>query len=98
MNKINICNVDIKYNKNKVTIIDSYKINDEVFMYSILYLFLMKTNYRYKRSVSSWVTEWKAHNKLYKKGLFLIHTKDCDLCDNESILRRIIYKFMEVIK
>lgn len=98
MNKINICNVDIKYNKNKVTIIDSYKIKDEVFMYIILYLFLMKTNYRYKRSVDSWVTEWKAHNKLYEKGLFLIHTKDCDLCDNESIFRKIIYKILEVFQ
>lgn len=96
MKKINICNVDIKYNKNKVTIIDSYKIKDEVFMYSILYLFLMKTNYRYKRSVDSWVSEWKAHNKLYNKGLFIIHTKDCDLCDNESIFRKIIYKILEV--
>lgn len=98
MKKINICNVDIKYNKNKVTIIDSYKIKDEVFMYSILYLFLMKTNYRYKRSVASWVTELKAHNKLYEKGLFLIHTKDCDLCDNESIFRKIIYKILEVFQ
>lgn len=98
MKKIEINGIIIKYNKNKVTIIDSYKINDEVYMYCILYLFLMKTNYRYKRSVDSWVTEWKAHNKLYKKGLFLIHTKDCDLCDNESIIRRIIYKFMEVLK
>lgn len=98
MKKINICNVDIKYNKNKVTIIDSYKITDEVFMYCILYLFLMKTNYRYKRSVDSWVTEWKAHNKLYEKGLFLLHTKDCDLCDNESIFRKIIYKILEVFQ
>lgn len=98
MNKINICNVDIKYNKNKVTIIDSYKIKEEVYMYSILYMFLMKTNYRYKRSVDSWVTEWKAHNKLYEKGLFLIHTKDCDLCDNESIFRKIIYKILEVFQ
>lgn len=96
MKKINICNVDIKYNKNKITIIDSYKIKDEVFMYSILYLFLMKTNYRYKRSIDSWVSEWKAHNKLYNKGLFIIHTKDCDLCDNESIFRKIIYKILEV--
>lgn len=32
-----------------------------------------------KRSVKSMVREWRAHNLLYRLGLFKSHTKDVDL-------------------
>lgn len=100
MKEILINNTKIIFDKNNVKIIDSYKINNELDMLIILCTFRTKAlfnyNIEYKRSYKSWIAEWKTHNKLYNKGLFIIHTKDCDLCENESIFRKIIYRILEV--
>lgn len=47
----------------------------------------------YTRSIKSLVEEWRAHNLLYKLGLFKSHTKDVDL-NNESKVRLFIYKIL----
>ena len=39
--------------------------------------------------LDSMIDEWKAHNLLYKFGLFRSHTKDVDI-DNERILKEYI--------
>ena len=44
----------------------------------------------FKRSLDSMIDEWKAHNLLYKFGLFRSHTKDVDI-DNESKYRKFFY-------
>lgn len=43
------------------------------------------------RSVNSYVREWKAHNLLYRLGLFKSHTQDVDLDIQETRLRRFCY-------
>lgn len=40
------------------------------------------------RTEGSYVREWEAHNWLYRHGLFVSHTKDVDLNDDESLIRR----------
>ena len=43
------------------------------------------------RSVDSYVREWKAHNVLYRWGIFPDSTGDTDLSIRESALRRLGY-------
>lgn len=50
----------------------------------------------FKRSLYSMIDEWKAHNLLYKFGLFRSHTKDVDI-DNESKCRKFFYKILSKI-
>lgn len=60
----------------------------------ILALFKMKVNYKSKRTMKSWIKEWKAHNRLFKLGLFKSHTKDCDLEENEKWYRLLAYQIL----
>jgi hypothetical protein len=48
----------------------------------------------YKRSEESWIKEWIAHNRLYKRNLFVDHTKDVDLDEKESLFRLFCYQFI----
>ena len=76
---------------------DSYKITD------INEIFLLITDYYYEdrlgknRSIMSYVYEWYAHNWLYCHNLFTEHTKDIDLNEDESILKRIVYYIIWII-
>ena len=65
-------------------------------MIVILRIFQMKTGYQSKRSLKSWIKEWKAHNRLYKLGLFRSHTVDCDLEENEKLHRLIAYQVLGI--
>lgn len=47
-----------------------------------------------KRSEWSLLIEWKAHNILYKKGLFKKHTIEACLDRNERWYRRAFYRFV----
>lgn len=51
----------------------------------------------YARSLKSQLREWCAHNFLYYNNLFISHTKDVDLNQNENIFRRIIYYIIYII-
>lgn len=94
MNKIQINNIKILYNKNIVTIKDSYRVTKKDDMLKILIAFRIKARYKSKRSYESWLKEWRTHNLLYKLGLFKKHTKDCDLEETEKIYRLIIYEIL----
>lgn len=96
MNEIEIEGVRIQYNSNVVRIINSHLITNEKKMILILLMFKKKTNYQCKRSYKSWLKEWKAHNRLYKLGLFRSHTKDCDLEENEKLHRLIAYQILGI--
>lgn len=91
MEKIKVLGVNIEYNSANVRILDPYKIKSKTFMELILEIFKIRTGFVSKRSVNSWVREWKAHNRLYKLGLFKEHTIDCDLEENEKWYRLIAY-------
>ncbi len=93
---IQIGSVTIQYDDEDVRIVDSYKVENSKDMIRILKLFKLKTGYRTKRSLKSWIKEWKAHNRLYKLGLFKSHTKDCDLEENEKIHRLIAYQILGI--
>ena len=86
----------IKYHvtPNCVTIYDSYKVihtgDMEFLIQKIRYDYLLNDYIINKRSMSSLVNEWKAHNLLYDLHLFRSHTKNVDLND-EPWYRRTIY-------
>lgn len=94
MKEINILGVKIQYNNSNVRIINSYKVKSRAYMKMVLQEFLKQTGYKSKRSIKSWLKEWKAHNRLYNLGLYKTHTVDCDLEENEKLHRLIIYEFL----
>ena len=47
--------------------------------------------FTYKRSVSSWLREWKAHNFLSDKNIETDRTSSVDLNEDEKLIRRIGY-------
>ncbi len=96
MKEITINGVKIKYNRKGVSIINSYKVTKTEDMIIILRLFKLKTYYKSRRTLKSWIKEWKAHNRLYKLGLFRSHTKDCDLEENEKWWRLLAYQFLGI--
>lgn len=94
MQDITISGVKIQYDKSNVKIIDSYKVKRRWDMLFILITFQENTNYHSKRSLDSWIREWKAHNRLYRLGLFRSHTKDCDLNEDEKFWRVFFYRII----
>ena len=94
MEEINILGTIIKFNDKLITIENSYLIKEKNDMILILRLFQIRTNYKSKRGIKSWLKEWKAHNRLYKLGLFKSHCKDCDLEENEKLHRLICYQIL----
>lgn len=96
MKKVKIAGVEIQYNSKNVRIMDSYQVRNVKDMIIVLRLFKIKTDYRSKRSLKSWIKEWKSHNRLYRLGLFRSHTKDCDLEENEKLHRLIAYQILGI--
>lgn len=45
----------------------------------------------FKRSIKSWLREWKAHNVLFKLGIKKQQTRSVDLNEDENLFRRIGY-------
>lgn len=86
--------VEIEYNSGNIRIKNSYRINKIVDMIVVLRIFQIRTGFKSKRSLRSWIKEWKAHNRLYKLGLFRSHTVDCDLEEHEKWWRLLAYQFI----
>lgn len=86
-------------NKN-VHIVDSYKITKKADMNAIAKLIraeAKKLGYTYKRSNSSWVTEWRAHNYMYDKGMARSRTASVDLDECASRIVLASYKLMSAL-
>lgn len=96
MKEVEISGIKIQYNKEIVRIVDSTKVKETSDMLEILRVFRYWIGYSSKRSLKSWLKEWKAHNRLYRLGLFRSHTKDCDLEENEKIHRLIAYQILGI--
>ena len=96
MKEVEISGVKIQYTKEIVRIVDSTKVKKTSDMLEILRVFRYWIGYGSKRSLKSWVKEWKAHNRLYRLGLFRSHTRDCDLEENEKIHRLIAYQILGI--
>lgn len=77
-----------------IKIIDSFKYTDRETQVATIKLFMSKYDWFNARSLKSYVREWRAHNRLYKLGLFKDRTKDVDLNVAEKWYRRLGYFFL----
>lgn len=96
MKKIEIWGTIFEYNNKNIKIHESYLIHDEFLMRTMLKTFKKMTCYNSKRTFESWIKEWKAHNRLYRWGLFRKHTVDCDLEEKEKWYRLIAYQILGI--
>ena len=94
MERLTIGEIIMEYDAGNVRIVDSYKVKKEEDMLEVLIWFKLKTGYVSRRSMDSWIREWKAHNRMYKMGLFKNHSRDCDLEELEKWHRRLVYWFL----
>lgn len=83
--------------KNNIRIVDSCTITKKADMNAIVNLIRAEAPYKYSRSNSSWVTEWRAHNYMYDHGIDRARTASVDLNDNEGRLVLASYKVMSAL-
>lgn len=92
--KYNNFTIEYSLTKNNIHIVNSYKIRKQADMNGIVAAIraaAKKQGYTYKRSNSSWVTEWRAHNYMYDNGISRSRTASVDLNENESRLKLLTY-------
>lgn len=90
-----ICNIT----NNNIQIKDSYTVLNKEIMNSVLNTIKRKYPDCKVFEIREWdnlLSEWKAHSRLYKWGLFKSHTKDVDLDTDEPWWRRILYSILGV--
>lgn len=85
--------LDITYSHANVHINDSYAVasKDIPDWVSRIMTYGAENGYVYARPEQSWIDEWRAHNLLFKWGVLPSRTKDVDLNESESMLRRFGY-------
>lgn len=71
-------------------IIDSWRYKDKSLMAEFVELHLTTAPFN-RRSIKSYLREWRAHNLLYKIHIAEESTRDTDLNVNEKLIRRIGY-------
>ena len=89
----------IRYYKGKTKIYDCYLIKNKDVPYlidSIIYIRKFVKNLPTTRTRRSYIAETKAHNRLYKLGLFKKHTKNCDLEEDIKLWKEIVYRIIGV--
>ena len=77
-----------------VHIMNSSKITKSADMKAIIKIIRVeaeKLGFKYKRSASSWLREWKAHNFLSERKVEESRTSSADLNEDETLLRRFGY-------
>lgn len=95
-------NYSITYHptKGNVQIVNSHRIQKKADMTGIVKKIraeALKLGFKYKRSDSSWVTEWRAHNYMYDKGIDRARTTSVDLNENESKVKLASYSVMSAL-
>ena len=86
--------------KDNIQIVNSYKIQKKADMTAIVKLIRAEAQnlgFKYKRSNSSWVTEWRAHNYMYDKRIDRARTTSVDLNDNESKVKLASFALMSAL-
>ncbi len=83
--------MNIEYNKKKTTIYDSYLMKNVSKEVKEIIKERKKKGYKTNRTLNSYIRETKAHNRLYKLGLFKKHTKNTDLEENIKLWKEIAY-------
>ena len=89
--------IECSYDKNNIHIENSSAVRTEADMKAILNIIIKRAARRditYKRAMSSWIREWKAHNLLSDYDYQTARTSSVDLNENESFFRRAGYFFL----
>lgn len=81
----------VKYTKTLTIIYDSYLIKDVAKEVRNIIKKRVDLDYITTRTLKSYIREAKAHNRLYKLGLFKKHTKNCDLEENIKWWKETVY-------
>lgn len=84
------------YSKNCTTVYNSYLIKDISYAVDEIIAHRKSIGYPVTRTKSSYVSEWKAHNRLYNLGIARSHTKDVDLEENLSKKTEIIWRILGI--
>ena len=85
------------FSKKNVQVVDSYKVRKPADMSAIIKMIkaeAKKRGLKYKRSNSSWLTEWKAHNYMYDRNIERARTKSVDLNEGEGFIKLLGYAVM----
>lgn len=97
--EINNKKIEYTYNKDNVHIQDSFAITSKEEMIAILKAIRVETaknGYFYDRDNKSWLTEWRAHNRLYNWGIEKERTGSVDLNESESKIRLLLYPIIAI--
>lgn len=84
----------IVYTNNNTKIYDSYTYNNISSLVKEILQERLEKDLPITRSMISYAREIKAHNRLYKLGLFRSHTKDCDCEENIVKWKEIVYSII----
>lgn len=96
--------IGLFYNNNpSIRIVDSHRFTKSKDIKSILTVLHESMYYEhfcnetgYSRTLKSQYREWKAHNLLYKLGIFPKRTGSVDLDQNEPKWRRFVYAILSI--
>jgi len=81
----------VRYTRIKTIIYDSYLMTDVAKQVEDIINERVDMDLKTTRTLKSYIRETKAHNRLYKLGLFRKHTRNCDLEENIKWWKEIIY-------
>jgi hypothetical protein len=81
----------VRYTRIKTIIYDSYLMTNVKKQVKDIINERVDMDLKTTRSMKSYIRETKAHNRLYKLGLFRKHTKNCDLEENIKWWKEIVY-------
>ena len=85
----------IIYTENNTKIYDSYLLTrDEIYDVALEIVKTRIARRLPRRGIISYIREIKAHNRLYKLGLFRSHTKHTDLEEPIKKWKEIVYKII----
>ena len=92
-----IADMAVQILSNRIKIIDSYKITDKSKMKEIIYAILyIHPEIKFDRDYDLLVSEWVAHNRMYKWGIKKDKTKDVDLEFKERWYNKLIFKIIGI--
>lgn len=81
----------VTYRKKLTKVYDSYLMNNVADEIKEIIAKRREKGLPITRSMKSYIRETKAHNRLYKLGLFRKHTKSTDLEENIKKWKEIVY-------
>lgn len=89
----------IDYRENNTKIYNSYELSNigiSAIVDSIIHVRKNVKRIKVTRTKQSYINEIKAHNRLYKLGLFRNHTRDADLEEPIEKWKEILYAILSI--